>query len=280
MGRGRKIAAPALAGLILALLGPGGLSGAATSGAETLKISGTGGAIGGIAQVASAFCRANPGVKVILPRSVGSTGGIRAAIAGKLDIGLSARPLTREERAAGGRETPYARTPFVFAVNPRVGRSDITVDEVRDIFGGKFGWWEDGTPVRLVLRPVTDTDCDVLRRMIPGIAGALVGAHGREGMLVARTDTDCADRLESTPGAFGTMTLSLVVSENRRIKILSLSGVVPSGEAVTAGRYPYTKTFRVVTGPHPSPAAVRFIDFLRSPDGMSILLRSGHVPLP
>ncbi len=278
MARAKGNARRVFAWIAAAFLGlwayPGGSS------AETLRISGNGSAIGGIALAARAFRDANPGVKVYIPRSMGSTGGIRAAIAGKLDIGVSARPLTPEERAMGGRETPYARTPFVFAVHRGVDRSGITLDEAVDIYGGETGWWEDGTPVRLVLRPAAGTDSAMLRRMSRGMAAALAKAHGREGMIVAQTDQDCADRIENTPGAFGTTTLSLVLSEKRGIKVLSLSGVTPSGEAVADGTYPHAKTFHLVTGPHPSPAANRFIGFLRSPDGKSVLLRAGQVPLP
>jgi phosphate transport system substrate-binding protein len=274
----RRISGPVLAGIAAVFWGLGASPGGTS--AETLKISGTGGAIGGITLAARAFCEANPDVKVVFPRSMGSTGGIRAAIAGRLDIGVSARPLTPEERSMGGRETPYARTPFLFAVHPGVTRSDITLSEAVDIYGGKFSWWEDGTPVRLVLRPAADTDSMLLRRMAPSMAAALARAHGREGMIVARTDKDCADRIETTPGAFGTTTLAIVLSENRSIKVLSLSGVMPSAEAVTNGTYPYAKTFYLVTGLHPSPSATRFISFLRSPGGMSVLLQAGHVRLP
>jgi phosphate transport system substrate-binding protein len=278
MGWAQGITGPALAAIVAVFLGLGASPGRAL--AETLKISGTGGAIGGVVLVARAFREANPGVKVVVPRSMGSTGGIRAAIAGKLDIGVSARPLTPEERSMGGRETPYARTPFVFAVNRGVVRSDITLAEAVDIYAGKTAWWEDGTPLRLVLRPSADTDSILLGKMAPGMPAALAKAHGREGMIVARTDKDCADRLENTAGAFGTTTLALVLSEKRSVKVLSLSGVMPSGEAVVNGTYPYAKTFHLVTGLRPSPAATRFIAFLRSPAGMSILLQAGHAPLP
>jgi len=278
MGESRKLLEPVLTGLVAACLGLSAVAGAAS--AETLRISGTGGALGGIARVAHAFQRAHPGVRVVIPRSVGSVGGIQAAIAGKLDIGVSARPLTREERARGGQETPYARTAFVFAVNPDVDRSDITLDEAAAIYGGRLNWWGNGTPVRVVLRPAADTDSVLLRRMGRGMAAALAKAHGREGMIMALTDTDCADRIESVPGAFGTTTLALVLSEGRKIKVLSLGGVAPSNRSVTDGSYPYSKTFHLVTGARPRPAAVRFIDFLRSPGGMSILLRAGQVPVP
>src|SRR5512139_4069991 len=113
--------------------------------AETLKITGTGGAIGGMRLLAEAFRKAEPGVEVVIPRSIGSAGGIRAALAGKLDIGLSARPLGAEERAAGGRQTAYARTAFVFAVNPGVNRSDITLAEVMEIYTGRKKTWDNGT---------------------------------------------------------------------------------------------------------------------------------------
>jgi len=252
---------------------PGGVS------AEGLKVSGTGGSIGGIRLLAEAFRKANPGVEVVVPKSMGSSGGIRAALAGKLDIGISARPLNAEERSRGGREIPYARTAFVFAVNPGVKETGITLPMAVEIYDGKILRWRNGTPLRLVLRPAADSDTETLRRMSPRMAEAVERALGREGLPLAMTDQDCADAIERTPGAFGTMTLSLVVSEKKTIKVLSLSGVKPSNRTVRDGSYPYAKTFYLVTGPNPSPIAERFIRFAVSPEGGAFLERVGHVPL-
>ena len=248
--------------------------------AETLRITGTGGAIGGMRLLAEAFRKAEPGVEVILPRSIGSSGGIRAAIAGKLDIGLSARPLSAEERAEGGRQTAYARTAFVFAVNPDVNLSDTTLAEVIDIYAGRKTGWEDGTALRLILRPAADTDTITLRKISPEMAHAVERSQKREGLIVATTDQDSADAIERTSGSFGTTTLALVVSEKRRIRMLSLSGVQPTTKSVRDGTYPYTKTFFMVTRQAPSPTAERFIRFVRSPEGKAILSRVGHIPLP
>ena len=124
--------------------------------AETVRISGTGGAIGGMRLLAEAFRKAEPGVDVIILQSLGSSGGIRAVLAGKLDIGLSARPLSPEEMAQGPRQTAYARTAFVFAVNPDVKRSDATLAEIIDIYAGRKTTWEDGTTLRLILRPAAE----------------------------------------------------------------------------------------------------------------------------
>jgi len=248
--------------------------------AETLKISGTGGAIGGIRLLAEAFRKANPGVEVIIPQGMGSSGGIRAAIAGKLDIGVSARRLDAEERTRGGRETPYAQTPFVFGANPDVKQSDVTLSDVVDIYGGRRTTWEDGSPLRLVLRPASDSDAIALKRMSRLMAESVELSQKREGMIVAMTDQECADMIERTSRAFGTTTLALVVSEKRKIRILSVSGVNPTPANLRDGSYPYAKTFYLVTGPTPSPTAARFIRFVRSHEGRSILSRVGHLPLP
>ena len=247
---------------------------------ETLRITGTGGAIGGMKLLAEGFRKTEPGVEVVIPRSIGSTGGIRAALAGKLDIGLSARPLRAEELAGGGRHIPYARTAFVFAVNPDVKRTDISLAEAIDIYAGRTTNWGDGTVLRLILRPGADTDTILLRRISPELDHAVEQSQKREGLIVAMTDQNSADAIERTSGSLGTVTLALVVSEKRRIRMLSLSGVKPTTKSVRDGTYPYTKTFFMVTRRAPSPTAERFIRFVRSPQGKAILSRVGHIPLP
>jgi len=248
--------------------------------AETLRISGTGGAIGGMRLLAEAFRKAEPGVEVILPRSIGSSGGIRAAIVGKLDIGLSARPLSPEEMGQGAWQTAYARTAFVFAVNPDVKRSDTTLAEVIDIYAGRKTTWDEGIFLRLILRPSANTDTITLRNISAEMACAVQQSQNRKGLIVAATDQHSADAIERTSGAFGTTTLALVVSEKRRIRILSLSGVTPTTKSVQDGTYPYTKTFFMVTRQVPSPTVVKFIRFVRSTEGKDILSRAGQMPYP
>jgi phosphate transport system substrate-binding protein len=261
--------------LLLALA----LSPAAVS-AETVRISGTGGAAGGMRLLAEAYRKEDPGVNVVILRSMGSSGGIRAALAGKLDIGVSARPMSPDERTRGGLQQPYARTALVFGANQGVKQPGITLPEIADIYAGRKTTWEDGTRLRLVLRPASDTDTIALGRISPEMADAVALSQKREGLIGAMPDQECADVIERTEGAFGTTTLALVVSEKRRIRILPLSGVIPSAKTVRDGSYPYTKTFFLVTGPNLSPAAARFIRFVLSPAGKSILSRVGHIPLP
>jgi phosphate transport system substrate-binding protein len=112
--------------------------------------------------------------------------------------------------------------------------------------------------------------------MSPAMRAAVDIALRRKAMIVGMTDDDAADAIENVPGAFGGTTLSLVLSEKRTFGVLSLSGVVPSVRTMSDGSYPYSKTYFMVTMKNPSATVRRFIDFVRSPAGASILAKNGQ----
>jgi len=254
------------------------LSGVRTAVAETVRVSGSGAALGTMRNLGEAFRKSNPRIRIELLPGMGSAGSIKAVLSGRLDIGLSARRLNAEERAGGLVETKYAKTPFVFGVNDRLKMTGITVEGAAAIYAGKRDW-ENGNRIRLVLRPGKDSDIPVLKSMSPAMREAVDVALRRGGMIVAMTDQDAADALETVPGAFGGTTLSLVLSEKRAIRVLSLGGVTPSVRTLAEGSYPHSKTFSMVTKKDPPAAVRRFIDFVRSPPGASILAKNGQEPL-
>jgi phosphate transport system substrate-binding protein len=243
--------------------------------AEMIRVSGTGGAIRTMRILGEAFRKSNPGIRVEILPGMGSSGAVRAVLAGRLDIGLSGRALKGEERAQGVMETKYARTPFAFVVNRNLKMTGLTLEGLAAIYAGKRDW-EDGKRIRLVLRPQADSDIDVLKSMSPAMSAAVDIALRREGMIVATTEQDAADAIENVPGAFGGTTLSLVSSERRALRILALDGVVPSVRTMADRSYPYSKTFFMVTKKNPPASVRRFIDFVRSPAGAAILAKNGQ----
>ena len=209
--------------------------------------------------------------------SLGSTGGIKAVLDSALDIGVSSRSLNDREKAAKARE--FARTPFVFATAINNPVSDVTIRELADIYSGKTRTWPDSRPIRLVLRPSTEYDTLLLKSLSPDIDRALTETLGRQGMIVAITDQDSVTAIEKVPGALGTTTLGQIISEKRRLKVLSLNGVTP-GLTVSAAVYPYVKTYFLVTKPDPRPVVRQFIEFVFSPQAREILARSGYRTAP
>jgi phosphate transport system substrate-binding protein len=243
--------------------------------AETIRISGTGGAVGTMRILGEAFRKIDPGVRIDILPGMGSSGSIKAVLAGRLDIGLSARPLSDEERAQGVVETRYARTPFVFAVNNTLKMTGLTLEGLAEIYAGKRDW-ENGKRIRLVLRPQEDSDIPVLKSISPAMSAAVDIALRRKGMIAATTDPDAADAIESVPGAFGGTTLAIVLSEKRALSVLALGGVVPSVRSMADRSYPYSKSFFMMTKANPPVSVRRFIEFVRSPAGAAILAKNGQ----
>jgi phosphate transport system substrate-binding protein len=269
-GRRRAFSGCAVAVLAMLLV-----SGSRSAAAEMIRISGTGGAMETMRILGEAFRKNNPEIRVEILPGMGSSGSIKAVLAGRLEIGLSGRTLNGEERDQGAVETRYAKTPFVFAVNRTLKITGLTLEGVAGIYAGKRDW-EGGKRIRLVLRSPEDSDVPVLKGMSPAMSAAVDIALRREGMIVATTDHDAADAIETVPGAFGGTTLSLVVSEKRALRVLALDGVVPSVRTMADRSYPYSKTFFMVTRKNPPVAVQRFIDFVRSPAGSAILSKNGQ----
>lgn len=254
---------------------------AAGAHAESIKIGGTGTGLGAMKLMAREFNKSRPEAQLIVTPSLGSTGAIRAVLAGAVDIGISARPLTTEETRQGASAGTYARTPFVVATGAKskYKGAGLTLAQVVQIYSGQVNHWPDGSPIRLVVRPDADADTIAMRAFSAEMNNAITAALARKGLRMADTDQDNADALETLPGSLGTTTLTQILTENRALRPLALDGVAPTLQSLTAGRYPYSKTLYLVTGRKPSPLAQDFVAFVRSPAGQAVLARTGNLAL-
>ena len=241
-----------------------------------IRIGGSGGALATMQILGKTFTKTHPNVSVVVVPSLGSGGGIKAMLAGAIDLAISGRALKDTERAQGALATEYARTPFVFATGMRNSVSAITTHELVKIYTGETRTWPDGKPLRLVLRPENESDMDIVKSLSPKMNQAVKTALAREGMIMAMTDQDSADNLENIPGAIGTTTLAQIISEQRALKPLTLNGATPSLAALAEGTYPYFKPLFMVTRPKPNPVTQAFSSFVRSAEGRQILAKNGQ----
>ena len=259
---------------VLAFLGP------AVFAEETIRISGTGVAAGGMKLLGEAFGKKHTGVKVNVFPSLGSTGGIKALGAGKLDIAVSARPVKDEEKIPGLVGEPYAKAPFIFATSSSNPTNGLGLSEIQDIYAGKKTTWPDGKRIFLVLRPAADVFTGFPEKISPGMKDAVESSKKRPGMFTGITDQDAADQIERTPGSFGVTSYSLVASEKRNIKPLAVDGISPVGKHGANEKYPYFMTLYLVYVKGRTTTSVEnFIEFIDSKEGEKILRRNGHIPI-
>ena len=265
----------------LLLVGPIVVNSAPASSKGTLIITGTGSSIGAMQLLTRGFQKKHPGVIIKVPPSIGSSGGIKAVNEGKIDIGLSYRPRKPEERRAGIIEKPYARTAFIFGVQESNPAKGFTLAEIEEIYAGKRKTWSDGTPIRLIIRPVSDGFSVYLASINPGLKSASEKALSIPGVFVGITDQDAARQIEKTPGALGTTSGSIIAAEKRKIKALAIDGAAPTFANVSSGKYPYAVTLYLVYKTDKDMGAIKdFIAFVFSRDGQRLLSDNGHVTLP
>jgi phosphate transport system substrate-binding protein len=249
-----------------------------TAPAETIvKIGGTGSALGTMKQLAEVYEKSHPGTRIQILPSLGSTGGIKAALGGGIDLALASRPLTDTERKQGALEVEYARSPFVFVTNAKVNKKNMSTRELEGIYNNPAASWPDGSRVRLVLRPEKDFDTKLISSISPAMEQAVKVALARPGMITAITDQESTIAVTRTPGALGGSTLSEIISENRAVKILSFNGVQPGAKTIADSTYPLVKSFYLVITPKTLAAARQFADFVRSPAADKILTKTGHL---
>lgn len=246
---------------------------------ERLRISGTGSGTGGMTLLMQAFVRANPGVQAEVLPALGSAGGIRAVIDGKIELAVSNREPDDKERALAPLKTiTYARTPVVIAVHKDLGITSITSDQLAALYAEGAPSFANGRRARPVLRASDSSDTPIVASISPAVAAALKAANGRRGMLDANTDSDTADLLERTPGAFGPSTLALIESERRPLVPLAIDGVAPSMSNLVNGRWKLQKPLIMVIPEKPGPRVQQFVAFVQSDHGRRIMATSGHAP--
>jgi phosphate transport system substrate-binding protein len=267
-----------VAGLLAAALIVGdGMQATQSVAVEMLRIGGTGSSIGMSRVVGAAYLQQNGGTQIEVVESLGSSGGIKALMAKVIDISFSSRALKDKEQGNGVVASPILRTPFVAVTSHPEARDLSTADLVR-FYGQAGAKWADGTPVRVILRPNSESDTKLLANFFPGMADAMAAARARGEVPVATTDQINAAMAEATTGTLTNATMLQMLAERRHLRILSIDGVAPTLANMVSGDYPYAKTLYVVHRENPSPAVTGFLAFLRSPAGTAELEKIGAVP--
>ena len=226
-----------------------------------------------IGSLGEAFMEMNPDVNFTY-NPTGSGTGIQAAIDGTCDIGLSSRALKDEEKASLT-ETIVALDGIAIIVNPANPVSDLSVEQIAQIYTGEITNWKD----------VGGDDLEI------SLIGREAGSGTRDGFeTITDTKEACKYNQELTstgdvittvagnPNAIGYASLSAVKDS---VKALTVGGVAPSEETVLDGTYTIQRPFVLATrtGEALSEAAQAFFDFATSADANEIIAAAGAVPV-
>jgi len=245
---------------------------------NVVRVGGAGTGLGTIKILGEAFEKSHPGTTIRVLPNLGSSGGIKALLHNALDVAISGRILSKNELNDGAVAVECARTPFVFVVNPKVNKNNITTRELEMIYNGQLSKWPDGTRIRLILRPAGDTDTSILKNISKSMEQSVKVANTRLDMIIAVTDQEAVDSVAKIPGALGGSTLAQIETEKAQVKILPYNGIMPTLDALAKGNYPLAKPLYLVSTKNTPATALQFIQFVQSEKGQAILAKSGAIP--
>jgi phosphate transport system substrate-binding protein len=238
---------------------------------ETIRINGSGTGLEMMKPLIKAYLKLDSGVSFELEKPLGSSGAIKALVAGALDIAVSSKPLKPEEASQGLNLSPFGKTPLAIVTGRNVPVKNITIEELEAIYSGRTRKWSNNEAIRVVLRPLEDIDTKILRGLSPGMNEAIAQAQSRRGMITAVTDPESNQTVANTIGSIGASGLACILVEKTSLKILSLNGVMPTTASLAEGRYPLAKEIHFVTLSHLPESARIFLDFVYSDKGRAIV---------
>lgn len=245
---------------------------------NSLVIAGTGDSQQLLRRLAQAFEEQNPGSKISVPDSVGSSGGVKALIHGQADMARVARPLKDKEMALAAdlvyRE--FALSPVVFVANLQDKCVDsLTSAQVVGIFSGTIKDWSELGHCRphkiyVAARELGDSSREVIEQKITGFREIATLA----GKIIYSTP-ETVQTIEEHPFTFGFLPQATV---GPKLAVFAFNGVAPSAANVQNGSYPLVGHLGLVWRGEPSALGGRFLDFIFSPAGKKIIRSIGVVP--
>ena len=190
--------------------------------------------------LAESFMALHPDVTV-QAEFTGSSAGIEAVLSGQSDIGNSSRNLTDDEKAEGAVENIVAIDGIAVVTDPSNTVSDLTKDQLVQIYTGQITNWSDlgGESLPIVV---------VGREAGSGTRGAFEEILAIEDQCQYANELDSTGavmaRVASTPGAIGYVSLDVL---DDTVKALSLDGVEANEANIKDGSYFLSRPFVMAT---------------------------------
>ncbi len=226
-----------------------------------------------IGTLGEAFESENSGVTFTY-NPTGSGSGIQAVTDGSCDIGLSSRSLKAEEKESGLTETILAYDGIAVIVNPQNPVSDLTIENIADIYTGKITNWKDigGNEGEIVL---------IGREANSGTRDGFESITGtKENCKYRQELTSTGDVITTVANNENAIGYASLASVKDTVKALKVDGVTPSEASVKDGTYKVQRPFVLVTKTDTklSEAAQKFFDFALSEKAREYITSAGVVP--
>lgn len=227
-------------------------------------------------KLAEQFMAANPDVTIEVTGG-GSSVGVKAAGEGTADIGNASREVSADEKTQYPNMKVYviARDGIAIIVSPDSPMTDLTVDQVRDIFSGKITNWKDvGGPdaaIIVVSREEGSGTRTAFEEMVMGKDVLIT-----ENAILQNSNGSVRTAVATTPNSVGYLSFGYL---DNSIKALNLNGIAPTEENASNGTYPVVRPLNMLTNGEPQGVVKAFLDYVLGPEGQALVRTEGYIPV-
>ena len=221
--------------------------------------------------LAAAFMTKYPDIKVVI-QGGGSSTGVKSAAEGTVDIGAASRELKSSEIGSVV-EHVLARDGIAIVAHPSQTISNLTKDQVKQIFAGEISNWSQiGGPnkdINVVAREEGSGTRAAFEEMVMGEALITATAILQPSNGAVRTT------VAGDPNAIGFLSFGYLDSS---IKALSIDGVAGTVENAKNGTYPIVRPLLFLTKSQPEGIVKEFINFCLGSEGQEIVAED-YIPV-
>ncbi|MDD3894088.1 MAG: phosphate ABC transporter substrate-binding protein [Syntrophomonadaceae bacterium] len=221
--------------------------------------------------LAEEFMAKYPGTQINV-QGGGSSQGITAVVSGTADIGAVSRELKDEEKAENLKEYNLALDGIAIAVNPANQVSDLTLEQLKNIYLGNITNWSEvgGSDAVITL---------VNREEGSGTRGAfeelVMGEDAIADYAIVQNSTGAVKTIiETDKNAIGYISLAVA---DEKVKSLKIEGVEASADNVISGQYKISRPFIYITTEEPAGLVKAYLDFVLSDEGQAIVVEEGAI---
>ncbi len=246
--------------------------------AETVRIAGSGGMIAMVTSLGKAYMKKNPAVTIeVNQKSLGREGGLMALNKGDIEIAILGS-LEAKDKSLPIKPVELAIVPTLFAVHPSVTVKALSGQQLCDIYSGKITNWSQvggkSAPIVVLTRPENESAKISIRHGLGCFASLTEVSTARN----LSKSNDMRDALIKTPNAIGM--INTITLEDATGKVIAIK---QDGKDVTTtppAQWPLKTLSYLVTKKDTGGEAIKFIQFVKSPEGQKIIKKEKGIPVP
>ena len=243
-----------------------GNNSASKEGKVTITVSGSTSVGPLMEKIAEKYEEENSDVSIEINQT-GSSAGIKDAMDGISDIGLSSRDLKGEE-ASKVQSTVLAYDGVAVITNTSNPIKELTIEQIRDIFTGKITNWNqiggNDSPIVVVSR---ETGSGTRTAFEEGVG------YSEEELVktatISKGNGDVKTTVSTNENAIGFVSFEYL---DDAISAININGIKPTAENVKAGSYVLSRPFLAVTNEqYVTEDAKNLIDYITGKEGQQIV---------